>query len=93
MSPHPSYNKYLLSRVEHYVPRCKDMYEIIKLIGQRRRYITILGQSGIGKSTFVRELVRYLQFRNYFKDGVVYLELRGCENMSKLFEILDLELF
>ena len=49
--------------------------------------------SGIGKSTAVRELVRYIQFRNGFADGVVYLEIRGCENMNKIIEILDIELF
>ena len=49
--------------------------------------------SGIGKSTLVRELVRYIQFRNLFTDGVVYVEIRGCENMSKIIETLDIELF
>jgi ABC-type cobalamin/Fe3+-siderophores transport system ATPase subunit len=38
----------------------------------KRRFITIVGAAGIGKSTLVRELVRYVQFRNIFKDGVVY---------------------
>ena len=60
------------------------------MIGQKRRLITITGQSGIGKSTLVRELVRYIQFRNYFKDGIVYLELGRCENMDKIYEVLDL---
>lgn len=75
----------MLSRVEHYIPRSRDMYEIISLISQKRRFITITGQSGIGKSTIVRELVRYIQFRNYFRHGIVYLELSRCENMSKIY--------
>ena len=55
------------------------MYEIIQLIiSMKRRFITITGQAGIGKSTIVREFVRYVQFRNYFKDGIVYLELSRC---------------
>lgn len=45
----------------------------------------MIGQSGIGKSTLARELVRYVQFRNLFKDGVIYIEIRSCENMVKLF--------
>lgn len=61
------------------------MYEIIQLIQQKRRFITITGQSGIGKSTIVRELVRYIQFRNYFKDGIIYLELSRCENINKIY--------
>lgn len=79
--------------MEHYIPRCKELHEIIQFINQKRRFITIVGQSGIGKSTLARELVRYIQFRNYFKDGVVYLELSRCENIGKIYEVLDLELF
>lgn len=76
----------MLSRVEHYIPRSKEIYEIIRLIQhKKRRYITIVGQSGLGKSTLVRELVRYIQFRNYFRDGTVYLELARCETMAKVF--------
>jgi predicted ATPase len=63
------------------------------LLEQKRRFVTIIGQSGMGKSTLARELVRYIQFRNYFKDGVVYLELSRCEGMAKIYEVLDLELF
>ena len=46
----------MLSQVEHYIPRCRDMYEIIQLISQKRRFITITGQSGIGKSTLLNIL-------------------------------------
>ncbi len=37
--------------------------------------------------------MRYIQFRGLFVDGVVYVEIRGCENMGKILETLDLELF
>lgn len=78
------------SRVENFIPRPKDLYEILKLIDSKKRFITITGMSGIGKSTLVRELVRYIQFRNFFMDGVVYVDVRGCENIDKIIDILDL---
>jgi ABC-type cobalamin/Fe3+-siderophores transport system ATPase subunit len=68
----------MLSRVEHYISRGRQLYEVIQLIQKKRRFITIVGQPGLGKSTLVRELARYLQFRNYFRDGIVYLELSRC---------------
>jgi hypothetical protein len=89
LNPRPKYNKYTLSRVEHFIPRCRDMYEIVSLLNQKRRFITITGQSGIGKSTIVRELVRYVQFRNFFNDGIIYIELSRCENLLKILENLD----
>ena len=74
----PYYNKNLPSRVENFIPRPKDLHEILKFIDSKKRYITITGMPGIGKSTLARELVRYIQFRNIFKDGVVYVDIRGC---------------
>lgn len=90
LSPRPRYNKNLPSRVEHYIHRSTELHQILVLLEQKRRFVTIIGQSGMGKSTLARELVRYIQFRNYFKDGVVYLELSRCEAMAKIYEVLDL---
>lgn len=47
----------------------------------------------MGKSTLGRELVRYVQFRNMFKDGVIYLDLRSCERMLKIYEVFVIQLF
>jgi len=66
------------------------LHQILEMIHKKRRFITIVGQSGIGKSTLVRELVRYVQFRNFFRDGVIYLELSRCESMAKVYEVFDL---
>jgi hypothetical protein len=50
----PYYNKNLPSRVENFIPRPKDIHEILKLIDTKKRYITITGMPGIGKSTLAR---------------------------------------
>ena len=89
----PTYSQHLLSKVENYIPRCRQIQEILTYIQKKKRFITIVGQPGLGKSTLARELVRYLLIRNYFEDGVVYLEVGRCETMAKIFEILDLEFF
>lgn len=93
LTPKPYYRKNLPSRVENFIPRPKDLHEILKLLNLKNRFITILGYSGIGKSTLARELVRYVQFRNMFKDGVIYLDIRSCEKILKIFETITMELF
>ena len=50
----PYYRKNLPSRVENFIPRPRDLHEILKLLHLKKRFITILGYSGIGKSTLVR---------------------------------------
>jgi ABC-type oligopeptide transport system ATPase subunit len=60
------------------------------LIDSKNRFISVIGHSGIGKSTLARELVRYIQFRNIFKDGVIYLDIRSCEKMLKIFEVFTM---
>ena len=47
----------------------------------RNRFITLKGIPGIGKSILGREIVRYINFRNKFKDGVIYIQLLGCESI------------
>lgn len=89
----PFYKKNLPSRVENFIPRPKDLQQILKLIQSKNRFITIVGCSDIGKSTLARELIRYVQFRNLCKDGVIYLDIRSFEKMRKIFEAFNLELF
>ena len=54
MTRKPYYDRILPSRVENFIPRPKDLYEILKLIDSKKRFVTITGMSGIGKSTLVR---------------------------------------
>ena len=93
VNPRPYYSQHILSKVENYIPRCRQIHEVVSHIHKKKRFITIVGQPGLGKSTLARELVRYLLIRNFFEDGVVYLEIGRCETMAKVFEVLDLEFF
>ena len=50
----PFYRKNLPSRVENFIPRPRDLHEILRLLQTKNRFITIVGCSGMGKSTLAR---------------------------------------
>lgn len=66
------------SKVEGFVGRQQEMYEIINLLEQNR-LVSILGPPGIGKTSISRNLANYVKDRRKFSDGIIYVELRGCE--------------
>lgn len=63
-----------------------DLHCVLELIQLKNRFITVVGGSGMGKSTLARELVRFIQFRNIFKDGVIYLDIRSFQKMAKIYD-------
>ena len=66
------------SKVEGFVGRQQEMYEIINLLEQNR-LVSILGPPGIGKTSIYRNLANYVRDRRKFSDGIIYVELRGWE--------------
>ena len=66
------------SKVEGFVGRQQEMYEIINLLEQNR-LVSILGPPGIGKTSISRNLANYVRDRRKFSDGIIYVELRGWE--------------
>ena len=73
----PIYGRNIPGKVENFIVRHEIMYEVITALGIHR-FTTLKGIPGIGKSTLVRELARYMYFRSSFKDGIVYTQLAGC---------------
>ena len=48
------------------------MFELITLV-LSCRLVTVKGIPGIGKSTIIKEVARYLFEREHFKEGIIYL--------------------
>lgn len=66
------------SNVEGFVGRQQEMYEIIDSL-EKHRLVSILGPPGIGKTSISRNLANYIKDRRKFRDGIVYVGLRGWE--------------
>ena len=44
------------------------------------RLVNVLGPPGIGKTSVARQLCNHLKARKRFYDGILYINLRGCES-------------
>ena len=68
------------SKVEGFVGRQREIYDIIDLLDQNR-LVSILGPPGIGKTSISRNLANYVKDRRKFNDGIIYIALRGVETV------------
>ena len=68
----------LPSRIENFMGRNEVMHDLIHLV-LTSRLVTLKGIAGIGKSSLVKETVRYLSDRKHFRNGIIYLNLNCCE--------------
>ena len=73
----------VMANIQDLVGRGKDMNEIIKGIYQNR-FVNVLGLPGIGKTTISRYIGLYLEERNRFKDGIIYISLRNSRSANML---------
>ncbi|CAI2359291.1 unnamed protein product [Moneuplotes crassus] len=77
------------SKIDNFVGRQKEMYDIINHLSTNR-LVSILGLSGIGKTSIARNLADYLKQRHKFRDGIIYVGLRGCESSQMFLANLSL---
>ena len=68
------------------------MHEVIVKV-DAHRLVTIKGVPGIGKTSLARSVGNFLLDRHVFRDGVVYVSLRGCESAQMLVFRLQQVLF
>lgn len=67
---------YVPNKVECFMCRELEMYKITKLISTSR-IVTIIGPPGIGKTSISRNLSNFYKERRMFRDGIIYIKLRG----------------
>ena len=65
------------------------MQSIIDLV-HNNKVVTIVGPAGIGKTSITRNLANYIKDRRKFKDGIIYVELRGWESAQMFLSRLSL---
>ncbi len=76
------------AKLNDFVGRKIEMHSIISSL-MDQRMVTIKGVAGIGKTTIAKNISNYLDERNFFRDGIVYICLRKVDSssmfMTKLF--------
>ena len=77
------------TNIDGFIDRQQEMQSIINLIHQNR-IVTIVGPAGIGKTSIARNLSNYMNNRRKFKDGIIYVRLRGCESAQMFISRLSL---
>jgi len=67
--------------------RSVEMYDIINEL-VTNRLVTITGVGGIGKTVVGIEVARWFCSRNYFPDGVFYIDLRQSDTAEGIIDLL-----
>ena len=64
-----------MSSINDFVGRATDMAAIINILNESR-LVTIIGIPGIGKTTIAKSIGIFLEEREKFKDGIIYISMR-----------------
>lgn len=67
------------------------MFDVLKLL-TAYKIVQIFGLPGLGKSSLLKNVCVYLGERNFFKDGLVYIDLNQITTMKEALEIVNMYL-
>src|SRR5690606_22607793 len=73
---------------EDFLGRQIDCYLTVHGI-LNRRFVTLSGPGGVGKTLLLICVERYLNERAFFRDGVVHVDLLGASTAIRVLTILD----
>jgi len=79
------------NRLEGLMFREREMYNITKTL-LNSRVVSILGPPGIGKTSISRNLANFYKERTLFRDGIIYVKLRGCTSSQMFLTQLSLSI-
>ena len=72
-----------MSPITHLIGRSSEMCEIIQQI-DKGRLVTILGFPGIGKTMITKSVGLFLEERQKFSSGIIYLSLNKIYQADRL---------
>ncbi|DBA01594.1 TPA: hypothetical protein N0F65_011350 [Lagenidium giganteum] len=81
VSPSNRFVKTLPAVSESFVGREQELHMLAELVNSRR-FVTLRGPPGIGKSTLSIKLAHFFAERNVFPDGVAFIRLRGVQSLE-----------
>lgn len=61
------------------------MYQVInQLLDKSTKYLSIVGDYGVGKTKFVQEIAKFIIQRQMFKDGIYYLDFSHVSKQNHI---------
>lgn len=90
LSERPTFRR-IPSKVDCFRGRKREIYEVSELL-DKYRFVLIKGMMGIGKSSLAKEYAVRAINRNIYKDGVLYVNMRGKQDTESFFSLLRVEL-
>ena len=64
------------------------MKDILKFLSGKNRILVLFGRSGIGKTSIVKHVSKYAFERKLFKNGVIYLDMKGKKFIHSINKML-----
>jgi len=78
--------KYQIAKQSDFVGRNEDLYKLANYLTQKHRLITVTGLPGIGKSSICKQLGYFFSERDFFRDGVIFIQMSGSSQAGNLFD-------
>lgn len=67
----------------YFIGRNMEMHNVVKAL-KRFQCVHLIGCEGIGKTEFLHHLGYFLSFRNYFHDGIFYIDVQGKSSVEEI---------
>lgn len=91
LNERPEFNQ-IPSQIENFMGRNEVMHDLLCLI-LTSRFVTLKGIAGIGKSSLAKETIRYIYERKHFRNGVIYINMNGCESREAVMGSLNARIY
>jgi hypothetical protein len=90
IEPPPLSYEILPALTDGFVGRQLDIFNIVStLIKRSRRIVSVIGESGIGKSAIVKQAMHYLADRGCFVDGLLYVHVAKDSSIEMIADALS----